>query len=118
MSHQTNLPGHHDAEIAAAEVDILVVSDHPALATGRAAEELKRIEAQYRHVVELLVQEKSAAAARIEDLETTNAALLKILGKKMADEVNGIFVQTHIVPAKRVVLRPGEELWSGIFKHV
>jgi len=27
MSHQTNLPGHHDADIAAAEVDILVVSD-------------------------------------------------------------------------------------------
>ncbi|KAI4625576.1 hypothetical protein J4E80_002708 [Alternaria sp. BMP 0032] len=118
MSHQTNLLGHHDADIVATELDIFTASDHPALAAGPAADALRRIEQQYQHLVELLMKEKSAAAARIEDLETTNAALLKILGKKMANEVNGIFVQTHIVPAKRVVLRPGEELWSGIFKDV
>jgi hypothetical protein len=32
-------------------------------------------------------------------------------------EMKGVFVQTHIVPEKKVVLRVGEEMWSGIFKH-
>lgn len=64
------------------------------------------------------MKEKSAAAAKIADLETTKDALLAILRKKMADEMKGVFVQTHIVPDKKVVLRVGEELWSGIFKDV
>ncbi|KAI4666778.1 uncharacterized protein J4E79_002818 [Alternaria viburni] len=118
MSHQTNLPGHHDGDIVATELDIFTASDHPALAAGPAADALRRIEKQYQHLVELLMKEKSAAAAKIIDLEDTQRALFETLGKKMADEVKGVFVQTHIVPDKKVVLRVGEELWSGIFKDV
>ena len=70
---------------------------------------LARIEKQYQDCVKAL-EERNAA------LEERNTALVK--EGEAADRAECVFVQTHIVPDKVVVLRVGEEKWSGIFKEV
>jgi hypothetical protein len=69
------------------------------------------------------VKEGEAKGAEIERLETEVCALegdlvtLEVVLRDTKLEMKGVFVQTHIVPEKKVVLRVGEEMWSGIFKH-
>ena len=95
---------------------------------------LARIEKQYKDCVRVLearnaaleahnaflAKEGEAAAAKIERLETEVCALegdVEALLVVLEDRAECVFVQTHIVPEKPVVLRVGEEKWSGIFKH-
>lgn len=95
---------------------------------------LARIEKQYQDCVKALeernaaleernnalVKEGEAAAAKIEHLETEVCALEGDVETQLAvlqDRAECVFAQTHIVPDKVVVLRVGEEKWSGIFKE-
>jgi hypothetical protein len=68
------------------------------------------------------VKEVEAAATKVERLETEVCALEGDVETQLAvlqcmKRTECVFVQTHIVPGKKVVLRVGEEMWSGIFKE-
>lgn len=69
-----------------------------------------------------LMKERAAAATKIERLEAEVCALEGDVATQRAvlrdmTRTECVFVQTHIVPEEKIVLRVGEELWSGIFKE-
>ncbi|RYN30084.1 hypothetical protein AA0119_g2098 [Alternaria tenuissima] len=127
MSYSAPFQPNPDYDVDAALLDILVHTHHPAVSSGPAADVLARIEKQYQDCVRVLeernaalVKEGEAAAAKIERLETEVCALEGDVETQLAvlqDRAECVFVQTHIVPDKVVVLRFGEEKWSGIFKE-
>ncbi|CAN9159602.1 unnamed protein product [Alternaria alternata] len=127
MSYSAPFQPNPDYDIDAALLDILVHTHHPAVSSGPAADVLARIEKQYQDCVRVLeernaalVKEGEAAAAKIERLETEVCALEGDVETQLAvlqDRAECVFVQTHIVSDKVVVLRVGEEKWSGIFKE-
>ncbi|CAN9130006.1 hypothetical protein CC77DRAFT_1056983 [Alternaria alternata] len=127
MSYSAPFQPNPDYDVDAALLDILVHTHHPAVSSGPAADVLARIEKQYQDCVRVLeernaalVEEGEAAAAKIERLETEVCALEGDVETQLAvlqDRAECVFVQTHIVPDKVVVLRVGEEKWSGIFKE-
>ncbi|KAH8627803.1 hypothetical protein IG631_17571 [Alternaria alternata] len=127
MSYSAPFQPNPDYDVDAALLDILVHTHHPAVSSGPAANVLARIEKQYQDCVKVLeernaalVKEGEAAAANIERLETEVCALEGDVETQLAvlqDRAECVFVQTHIVPDKVVVLRVGEEKWSGIFKE-
>ncbi|CAN9396179.1 unnamed protein product [Alternaria alternata] len=128
MSYSAPFQPNPDYDVDAALLDILVHTHHPAVSSGPAADVLARIEKQYQDCVRVLeernaalVKEGEAAAAKIERLETEVCALEGDVETQLAvlqDRAECVFVQTHIVPDKVVVLRVGEGKWSGIFKEV
>ncbi|CAN9144004.1 unnamed protein product [Alternaria alternata] len=127
MSYSAPFQPNPDYDVDAALLDILVHTHHPVVSSGPAADVLARIEKQYQDCVKALeerntalVKEREAAAAKIEHLETEVCALEGDVETQLAvlqDRAECVFVQTHIVPDKVVVLRVGEEKWSGIFKE-
>ncbi|CAN9362485.1 unnamed protein product [Alternaria alternata] len=127
MSYSAPFQPNPDYDVDAALLDILVHTHHPAVSSGPAADVLARIEKQYQDCVRVLeernaalVKEGEAAAAKIERLETEVCALEGDVETQLAvlqDRAECVFVQTHIVPDKVVILRVGEEKWSGIFKE-
>ncbi|RYN34948.1 hypothetical protein AA0113_g515 [Alternaria arborescens] len=127
MSYSAPFQPNPDYDVDAALLDILVHTHHPAVSSGPAADVLARIEKQYQDCVRVLeernavlAKEGEAAAAKIERLETEVCALEGDVETQLAvlqDRAECVFVQTYIVPDKVVVLRVGEEKWSGIFKE-
>ncbi|KAB2103659.1 hypothetical protein AG0111_0g8377 [Alternaria gaisen] len=127
MSYSAPFQPDPDYDVDAALLDVLVHTHHPAVSSGPAADVLARIEKQYQDCVKVLeernaalMKEGEAAAAKIERLETEVCALEGDVETQLAvlqDRAECVFVQTHIVPDKVVVLRVGEEKWSGIFKE-
>ncbi|KAG9185280.1 hypothetical protein G6011_07824 [Alternaria panax] len=134
MSYSAPFVPNPDYDVDAAFLDVLVHTHHPAVSSGPAADVLARIEQQYQDCIKALedrnvalVKEGEAAATKIERLgskivrlETEVCALEGDVETQLAvlqDRTECVFVQTHSVPEKVVVLRVGEEKWSGIFRE-